>query len=114
MDDMPAASSVFKWLNENDSFSEQYTRACAERRELNKERLLDIPTDQSIDPTRGRLLCDNIKWVLSKEEPKKYGNIVTNDTTLTIKQEQTVDELEAELKEASKFPAVKAFLDSVK
>lgn len=74
MKGMPSMSSVFKWLGQHAEFAEQYARACNERREVRKEQLLDIPTDPDIDPQRGRLLSDNIKWVLAKEEPKKYGD----------------------------------------
>lgn len=73
-DDMPAMSSVFLWLGKYPTFSDQYARACSDRREVRKEQLFDIPTDADIDPQRGRLLSDNIKWVLGKEEPKKYGD----------------------------------------
>lgn len=72
-DDMPGTTAVFSWLGKHPEFAKQYARACEDRREVRKEQLLDIPLDADIDPQRGRLLSDNIKWVLAKEEPKKYG-----------------------------------------
>jgi hypothetical protein len=68
------------WLNESrDSLGEyarqRYARATAVRRELKFERLDDIaevatPRDAHV----ARLKIDVIKWQLSKEDPKKYGD----------------------------------------
>lgn len=73
---MPHRSTVFRWIEKHPSFRDNYTRACEERREVRKEQLFDIPLDITLDPQRARLLSDNIKWVLAKEEPKKYGDKV--------------------------------------
>lgn len=78
-EDMPDKATVFRWLAIHESFRDSYARACAERREVRKEQLLDIPERDDIDPQRLRLLSDNIKWVLAKEEPKKYGDKVQQE-----------------------------------
>ena len=83
--DMPSAASVFSWIGKHSDFLEKYTRATSERREVRKEQLLDIPVDEDIDPQRGRLLSDNIKWVLAKEEPKKYGDKIQQDIDATLR-----------------------------
>lgn len=80
-DDMPGTTAVFLWLGKHPEFAQQYARACEDRREVRKEQLLDIPVDADIDPQRGRLLSDNIKWVLAKEEPKKYGDKIHQEVT---------------------------------
>ena len=72
-DDMPARSSVNKWLAENTEFSDNYVRACKIRRE-NRFEDLDEVVDTTEDVQRARLKVDVIKWQLSKEEPKKYGD----------------------------------------
>jgi len=77
MPDMPGTTAVFVWLGKYPGFAEQYARACEDRREVRKEQLFDIPLDEDIDPQRARLLSDNIKWVLAKEAPKKYGDAMT-------------------------------------
>lgn len=79
-DDMPSRMTVFRWL-ENEEFRDMYARACVERREVRKEQLHDIPLDPDIDPQRARLLSDNIKWVLAKEEPRKYGDKLHTELT---------------------------------
>lgn len=70
----PGRSTVFRWLIEDEAFRDMYARACEERREVRKEQLFDIPLDESIEPSRGKMLSDNIKWVLAKEEPRKWGD----------------------------------------
>ena len=72
-DDMPSRSSVNKWLAENTDFSDNYVRACKIRRE-NRFEDLDEVVDTVEDVQRARLKVDVIKWQLSKEEPKKYGD----------------------------------------
>lgn len=85
-DDMPAASSVFKWLSENKDFSEQYVRATDERTEAQQEILLEIGDraiahSETADPKAAnavvsayKLKADNLKWSMSKMKPKKYGD----------------------------------------
>lgn len=88
-DDMPAMSSVFKWLREYKEFSEQYARACEERTEAMAEDIIDISDESSRDfiqtedgrqiPNneaiqRSKLRVDTRKWLMAKMKPKKYGD----------------------------------------
>lgn len=82
---MPAMSTVFKWLREHKEFSEQYASACEERTEAQNELLLELGDEaleeaQNADPKAAnavvsavKLKADNLKWVMSKQKPKKYG-----------------------------------------
>lgn len=89
---LPVMSTVFKWLNEQPTFSEQYARAKEIQLERMAEEILDISDDSSNDwmeratrsgdvetvvdhehVTRSRLRVDSRKWLLSKLMPKKYG-----------------------------------------
>lgn len=85
---MPASSTVFKWLREDDDFSEQYARACEERTEAFAEDILDI-ADQGVAVVKAgaekksgaiaqmvKLQVDTRKWHMSKMKPKKYGESV--------------------------------------
>lgn len=92
-DDMPAMSTVFKWLRERPDFSEQYARAKAEAADALVEEILDIADDGSNDwmevhdkdgkavgyklngehVQRSRLRVDTRKWIASKLKPRKYG-----------------------------------------
>lgn len=89
---MPAMSTLFKWLREHESFSEQYTRAKQESADAMAEDLLDIADDGTNDwmeihrgdytswttngeaLQRSRLRVDTRKWLMAKMKPKKYGD----------------------------------------
>lgn len=91
-DDMPAMSTLFKWIREKPEFSQQYTKATEERTEAMAEDMLDIADDGSNDlmtiqkgkeeytvenkevTNRSRLRVDTRKWLMSKMKPKKYGD----------------------------------------
>lgn len=71
--DMPSRDTVYSWLAAYPDFSDNYARACKIRREDKFERLEEI-ADQEEDVQRARLKVDVIKWQLSKEEARKYGD----------------------------------------
>jgi len=94
---MPAASSVFLWLLDEEDpekkiFSEHYARARASQAELMFEEILEISDDGSNDymtivkgkeaynvedrevTNRSKLRVDTRKWYLSKVLPKKFGD----------------------------------------
>jgi hypothetical protein len=94
-EDMPAASSIFRWLLDHDkkAFWEQYEKARNIQAELMFEELLEIADDSSSDIEtrtnvngdeyevanhefiqRSRLRVDTRKWYLSKVLPKKFGD----------------------------------------
>jgi hypothetical protein len=93
-DAMPARSSVFKWLSENKTFSDQYARARDEQADALFDEILEIADDgrndwmerkdkddQSIgwrengeSMRRSQLRVDARKWMASKLQPKKYGD----------------------------------------
>lgn len=70
---MPNRDTIHDWLSKNTSFSDQYAKACKLRRENKFEELEDIAASEP-DVQRARLKIDVVKWQLSKEEPKKYGD----------------------------------------
>lgn len=86
-EDMPAKSTVFKWLMLHKEFADQYARACDQRAEAIFEETLEIADDSARDymdtengpvfnqehVQRARLRVDTRKWFVSKLAPKKYG-----------------------------------------
>ena len=90
-DDMPCMATMFKWLRENEEFSQQYARAKAESADALVEEMLDIADDGTNDwmekhgkddagwiengehIQRSRVRIDTRKWIASKLKPKKYG-----------------------------------------
>lgn len=98
-DDMPAASTVFRWLTLHPEFSEQYARAREVQGDALFDDILDIADDGRNDwmavnaeddvgwrangehIQRSRLRVDARKWMASKLAPKKYGDRVTTELT---------------------------------
>lgn len=79
-EDMPALSTVFKWLRTHDAFVEQYTRATKERAETFVDDMSDIADDPSLDPQDKRVRVDTRKWIASKLHPKYADKVaVTGD-----------------------------------
>jgi hypothetical protein len=85
-----APSTVLGWVNDNDSFSEQYARARTVGYKLLADEILSIADEKDVEvkhdgddvrldlsPTavaRNRLRVDTRKWMLSKMLPKVYGD----------------------------------------
>ena len=88
---MPSSQTFYLWINEDESKSKQYVRACDERAELIFNQILTIADSTADDIIldqdgkmvtnhnviqRDRLRVDARKWALSKMNPKKYGDKV--------------------------------------
>jgi hypothetical protein len=92
-DAMPAASTVYKWLSQNEQFAEQYAHAREAQADTLADEIVDIADDGSNDwmerelesgktievvnaehIARSRLRVDARKWVAAKLKPKKYGD----------------------------------------
>lgn len=109
-EDMPAKSTVFRWLGIEKSFSDQYARAREEQAEAFADEMVAIADERetivkdeggatvvAFDSTavaRNRLRIDARKWVASKLKPKKYGERVDSTVTqVTMTHEQWLDSL---------------------
>ncbi len=85
-EDMPDITTVFDWLRIHKEFIQQYARATDERTEAHQELILDlgdeaIALSQELKGPQAnaavqavKLKADNLKWVMSKMKPKKYGD----------------------------------------
>ena len=89
LDEMPAKSTVFKWLTQQTEFADQYTRAREAQADVLADEIIDIADDGSRDYikqedgrtvadhdhiSRSRLRVDARKWIAAKLKPKKYGD----------------------------------------
>jgi hypothetical protein len=87
-DDMPAKSTVFKWLGEQPSFSDQYARAREAQADCLFDDILEIADDGRNDSytddegrvrtdfdviARSKLRVDARKWMAAKLRPRVYG-----------------------------------------
>jgi hypothetical protein len=85
---MPAQSTVFRWLAQDEAFREQYTRAREAQADVMADEILAIADESERDTiktatgdlpnsewiARSRLRVDARKWLASKMAPKKYGD----------------------------------------
>lgn len=96
---MPSMQTVFKWLREQSSFAENYTRATMERADAVFEEMFAIADDGSNDTyvdekgfvkvdtdvvNRSRLRIETRKWALARMAPKKYGDKIETVHSGTI------------------------------
>lgn len=90
--DMPSSRTFYKWLDEDKEKVKRYARATEIRAEAIFEDMLEIADDGTNDfmtitkgdleyniedkevTNRSRLRLDTRKWMLSKMQPKKYGD----------------------------------------
>jgi hypothetical protein len=84
-ENMPDASTVFRWLAAHSEFREQYARAKAESADAMAEDMLSIADeieDKIVGDDRSdgarvqaqKVRVDTRKWLASKLQPKKYGD----------------------------------------
>jgi len=72
---MPTAQTIFNWIAKHQEFFEQYARACNIDADIEFESLIELAdraTHQNVQVYKLRI--DTRKWVLSKRQPKKYGD----------------------------------------
>lgn len=105
---MPHRSSVYQWLRKNAAFADLYTQARELLVEHWADEMLEISDDGTTDYAikkgrngteyeavdqehiqRSRLRVDTRKWLMSKLQPRKYGDRVEHEYTgeVTIQHE---------------------------
>ncbi len=70
---MPSRKTIYTWMDENESFLNQYVRARAEQADFYAQEIVDI-ADTEEDPNRARIRIDARKWVASKLKGSLYGD----------------------------------------
>lgn len=100
-----SSKTFYEWIDGDDEKVKQYARACEERAEAILDEMIDIVDDSNNDITeydlgdgvvstkvnsehiqRSRLRYDARKWLVSKLNPKKYGDkidVTTNGKEIT-------------------------------
>ena len=78
-------NTFYEWLRDNKDFGEQYARACEERADFIFDEILEITDETKFDMVavqQARIQVDARKWILSKMNPKKYGDKIEVDSTI--------------------------------
>lgn len=85
---MPHRSTVFRWLDDNETFRDQYARAREAQADHYVDEIIAIADSPNAtvnpltkepeirDPQRDRLRVDARKWVAARLAPRKYGDAV--------------------------------------
>ena len=107
----PAQSTVYKWLLRVPAFAEKYARAREAQMEAMAVEILEIADDTSGDTmtvkrgdyetevannewiNRSRLRVDTRKWLMSKLQPKKYGDKITQELTGEVSVKRVVSDI---------------------
>lgn len=98
---MPAQSAFYKWMDSKPELVERYT--CARKSQANTifDKMLNVAENTEIGITKKikpegeeitegdmlghrKLKIDTYKWILSKLEPKKYGEKIDIDMTADV------------------------------
>jgi polyhydroxyalkanoate synthesis regulator phasin len=76
------------WVNENEHLAEQYARAIATRAEIHAQRIEDVidkVESGELKPDQGRVMADQLKWIASKLNPRRYGDKVMSEVDMTLR-----------------------------
>ncbi len=99
----PCRQNIFEWRIKIKEFGDMYAKAKQEQIEYLVDETLEISDESGFDAhvnekgeavcdseaiNRARLRVDTRKWLASKLAPKLYGDKVSNETTLTIKNQE--------------------------
>lgn len=88
-DDMPTKGVVFRWLANNQAFSDQYAKARESQADALFDEIIDIADNGEEDARRSALRIDARKWVAGKLRPKVYsdkGQTVTTEVNVQTAQ----------------------------
>lgn len=77
--EFPSKDTVYRWLREDPSFSDDYARARTHRADARSDRIdsyVRLSIAGKLDAQVARVAIDAEKWQAGKENPKRYGDKV--------------------------------------
>lgn len=108
----PTRKTIHEWRIKNKSFAEMYMTAKRAQIENFVDDIIDIADDSSRDSiltekdgvikesfnaeyvNRSKIRIDSRKWIAARLAPKIYGDKIQSESTVTIKHEDALRELE--------------------
>lgn len=99
--DFPNPQTIYAWLARYPEFAKMYEQAKEHQCNAMAEEILDVSYDSSHDTTtnkigeeimntefiaRSRLKVDSLKWLLTKLQPRKYGDRTESHVTVTTQE----------------------------
>ena len=67
-------NTFLDFIEKDKDLAEQYARSRQKGQDARFEGMLDYAKESKDDPYTKKLYIDTLKWVLSKQQPKKYGD----------------------------------------
>ena len=81
---MPSNETVRHWMLEEPELAANYARARELRADARADRIDEITSmiiNGELDPQAAKVVIDAEKWLAGKEQPKKYGDKITQEHT---------------------------------
>ena len=76
---LPGQTTVYRWLDSDETFRKQYARAMELRAEFKFEQAWTIANEATPETVAvARLKVDTVKWMAGKLAPKKYGEKIAH------------------------------------
>ena len=100
---MPSRETFYKNIRDNAYLSDHYRAALKEREDYHFDEMLEIADmveDDGVKIQKAKLMIDTRKWVLSRMNPKKYGDKAGE--TETIDDNPTPVSVNIEVRDARK------------
>lgn len=74
VDGMPVRSTIYEWRLKYTQFSDMYARAKLIQMENFEDDILETAANGAANVNHARLVVDTKKWIMSKRDPKQYGD----------------------------------------
>lgn len=97
-DDMPSFDTVWRWINEDQEFSERYARAIQQRALAHADQIIELEQQVmrgEIPSDVARVVLDARKWTASRLLPKVYGDKQIVEANVTHTHQLHLDALRA-------------------
>ena len=79
---MPSRSTVHRWLREDDELARRYALAVELRAQHRADQLAELNEKVlagKVPPQEAKVVADNLKWLMSREDPKRFGERLTQE-----------------------------------
>jgi hypothetical protein len=79
---MPSRSSIHRWVRDNFDFQKRYLSAVEIRAHSRVDEICKINAlvaAGKMPPAEAKVICDNLRWLASKEDPRRFGDRLTQE-----------------------------------
>jgi len=86
-DDMPSRATVHRWFRNDENFEARCAQARARGQDVVVDSHEDIEAEVrtgALDPQAARVILSSMQWRASKLAPKKYGDRLITENTVTV------------------------------